>query len=191
MWPNGVLPQAGDNVTIDKNWTVLLDVDPAPLNYLIVDGNLFADDTRDVNLTANSIHVRLGNITAGNPTTNFYRNFVIQINGNRSDNGFYIDPIVAGNKYFVITGSLNLNGISPATVTTVLTQTAFRGDRVINVAASIDWRVGDTLVLSPSFSKATEYETVYIAGILPNGTVTLNTSLLYTHYGAPNVTIDN
>ncbi len=157
MWPNGVLPKAGDNVTIDSSWTVLLDVDPAPLNYLIVDGSLFADDTRDVNLTANAIHIRNGNITAGNPTTNFYRNFVIQINGYKTDNGFYIDPILAGNKYFVITGSLNLNGFAPTTVTTVLTKTAFRGDTVINVAASIDWRIGDTLVLSPSFSNSTEY----------------------------------
>jgi len=110
-----------------------------------------------VKLTANSIHIRLGNITAGNPTTNFYRNFVIQINGNKADNGYYIDPIVAGNKYFVITGSLNLNGVAPTTVTTVLTKTAFIGDKVINVAASIDWKIGDTLVLSPSFSNSKEY----------------------------------
>ena len=82
---------------------------------------------------------------------------MIQINGNRTDNGFYIDPIVAGNKYFVITGSLNLNGIAPTTVSTVLTKTAFKGDRVINVDANFDWKTGDTLVLSPSFSNSTEY----------------------------------
>ena len=142
-------------------------------------------------LTANSINVRLGSITAGNPTTSFYHNFTIQINGNKADTNTTIDRNLQANKFFVVTGSLNLYGISPTTVSTVLTKTANIGDTSINVAASIDWRVGDTLVLSPSFSNATEYETVYIASILPNGTVTLNTSLLYTHYGAPNVTIDN
>ena len=191
MWPNGVLPKAGDNVTIEKSWIVLLDMDPAPINYLIVDGTLFADDSRDVNITANSIHIRAGNITAGNPTTNFYRNFVIQINGQKTDNGFYVDPIIAGNKYMVITGSLNLNGIAPTTVSTVLTKTAFKGEKVINVAASIDWKIGDTLVLSPSFSTYSEYETVTIAAIFPDGSVTLTNPLQYTHYGAPTVTIDN
>jgi hypothetical protein len=60
-----VVPRAGDNVTINGNWTVKLNVDPAALNYLIIDGDVFADDTRDVNITANAIHVRAGSIIAG------------------------------------------------------------------------------------------------------------------------------
>ncbi len=32
QWPDGVLPSDGDNVTINCNWTILMDLDPAPMN---------------------------------------------------------------------------------------------------------------------------------------------------------------
>ena len=81
QWPNGVVPQAGDNVTLNGNWTVLLDVDPNPLDYFIIDGTLLADDTRDVNITANSIFIRAGNLSAGVSIKPFVHKFTLQING--------------------------------------------------------------------------------------------------------------
>lgn len=152
QWPNGVVPQAGDDVVVNGNWTVILDVDPAPLNYLIIDGTVIADDTRDVNITANSIHIRAGNLSAGRPDAPFLHNFVVQINGLRTDNGWTIDPTLAGRKYMVVTGILNLHGVAPTTVTTFLTQTVASGSSTIFVDSSTDWAVGDTIVLSPSFS---------------------------------------
>lgn len=83
QWPNQTVPKAMDNVTINGNWTVLLDVDPAPLNYLIIDGTLIADDTRDVNITARSIFIRAGNVTAGSPTSPFMHKFTIQISNTK------------------------------------------------------------------------------------------------------------
>ena len=71
QWPNETLPQAGDNVTLNGNWTVILDVDPAPLDYFIIDGTLVADDSRNVNITANSIFIRAGNLTAGSTSSPF------------------------------------------------------------------------------------------------------------------------
>jgi hypothetical protein len=139
-------------VTLNGNWTVLLDMDPNPINYFVVDGTLIADDTRNVNITCNSMHVRAGNITAGSPSTPFLHNYTIQINGLKTDNGFYIDPIVAGNKYMVITGTVNLYGVAPPTVSTYLTKTAFAGSTSLYVNSNSGWNVGDTLVVSPSFS---------------------------------------
>jgi hypothetical protein len=121
--PNSVVPQAGDNVTVSGNWTVIMDVDPNPLGYLVVDGDLISDDTRDVNITAKSIHIRAGSITAGSSSSPFLHRFTIQPNGNKSDSGYYyIDPVVAGNKYLVVTGRLNLYGNPPSAATTHLTQ---------------------------------------------------------------------
>ena len=40
QWPNGILPQAGDNVTINYEWNMELDVTPPVLNYLKIQGNL-------------------------------------------------------------------------------------------------------------------------------------------------------
>ena len=191
QWPNGKIPQAGDNVTVNGNWTVLLDMDPAPINYFIVDGILLLDDTRDVNITANSIHVRAGNISVGNPNNPFFHKFVIQVNGLKTDNGFYIDPMIAGNKYMVVTGTLNLYGVAPSTVTSFLTKTAFKGDTSIFVNDTTDWVAGDTLVLSPSFSTYSEYEKVTISAINADGSLSLTSPLQYTHYGASTLTISN
>ena len=120
QWPNGVVPQPGDNVTVNGNWTVLLDVDPSYLNNLTIDGTLVADDTRDINITANFIHIRAGNVTFGSAAKPFRHKVTFQINSLKTDNGFVIDPIIAGNKHFVVTGVLSLHGISPSTVTTTL-----------------------------------------------------------------------
>ena len=155
QWPNGVVPQAGDNVTLNGNWTVLLDVDPNPLDYFIIDGTLLADDTRDVNITANSIFIRAGNLSAGVSIKPFVHKFTLQINGQRTDPGFVIDPLLSANKFMVVTGSLNLYGKAPNSVSTYLTQTATQGTSTIYVGSSSDWAVGDTLVLSPSFSTRT------------------------------------
>jgi hypothetical protein len=83
QWPNGVVPAATENVTVNGNWTVLLDIDPAPANYLIIDGTLIADDTRDVNITARSIFIRAGNVTAGSPSTPFQHKFTIQVSNSK------------------------------------------------------------------------------------------------------------
>lgn len=151
QWPNQTVPGYMQNVTVNGNWTVLLDIDPAPADYMIIDGTIIADDTRDVNITARSIFIRAGNISIGTEANPFQHKFTIQVTNIKEDHGWYIDPLIAGNKYVVVTGSLNLYGIAPTTVTTSLTATALAGDTLLFVASSTDWGVGDTLALSPSY----------------------------------------
>lgn len=141
QWPGGVVPQAGDNVTLNGNWTVVMDIDPNPLGYFIIDGTLIAKDNRDTNLTADSIFIRAGNLTAGSKASPFLHKFTIQVNGNKSDVGQVIDPIVAGNKFFVVTGILNIHGVSPANPITTLAEGAAAGATTIKVNADIsDWK---------------------------------------------------
>ena len=65
--------------------------------------------------------------------------------------------MIAGNNYMVVTGTLNLFGVAPNTVTSFLTKTALKGDSSIYVNDTTNWVVGDTLVISPSFSTYSEY----------------------------------
>ena len=118
---------------------------------MIIDGTVIADDTRNINLTARSIFIRSGNITVGTPTKPFLHNFTIQINNTKSDKGWFIDEVVAGNKYLVVTGSLNLYGNAPDTVQTFLTKSASANAEKIFVKKNNDWAVGDTLGISPSY----------------------------------------
>jgi len=178
-------------VTVNGNWTVLLDVDPAVLEYLTVDGVLFADDRRDVNITAKSIFIRAtGNISAGSVSSPFLHKFTIQINGAKTDAGHTIDSVLSGNKFMVVTGSLNLYGQPTTTAQTTLKQTATAGSSTIQVG-TVDWSAGDIIVLSPSFSKSTEHERKVIQSVNLDGSVTLTTPLSYTHYGASTITINN
>ena len=75
---------------------------------MTIDGDVIADDTRDVNITAKSIHIRAGNLSAGSPSTPFLHKLTIQITNNRDATQYSIDELIGGNKFIVVTGSLNL-----------------------------------------------------------------------------------
>lgn len=191
QWPNGVVPQPGDNVTLNGNWTVVLDVDPNPLNNFTIDGTLIADDSRDVTIIANFIHIRAGNFTAGSPGTPFMHNLTFQLNGQKTSPVFTVDPLLSANKLFVVSGSLNLYGNAPSSVSTHLSQSALINTTTLFVGDSTGWAAGDTLVLSPSFSKYNEFESVTIQSINADGSITITAPLNYTHYGASSLTINN
>jgi hypothetical protein len=59
-----------------------------------------------INVTAESIWVRLGSWTFGNSTNHFEKPVVIQLNGRKNDTGFVIDPAYAGRKNLVVSGRL-------------------------------------------------------------------------------------
>lgn len=132
-------------------------MDPNPINNLTIDGNLIADDTRDVNIVANFIFIRAGNFSAGSPTNPFTYKLNIQLNGAKLDTARVIDPLLTGNKFLVVTGSLNLYGAPPSTVIATLTETAFKNSNKIKVDDYTGWAIGDSITLAPSFSIATEY----------------------------------
>ena len=64
------MPGSGANVTVNGNWTVIMDVDPAPSTFLTIDGDVFVSD-RDTVIQADSIWIRAGSLHAGNTTSPF------------------------------------------------------------------------------------------------------------------------
>ena len=46
------------------------------------------------------------------------------------------------------------------------------------------WSVGDSIALSPSYSKYFEHETVKITAINANGSLSISPPLKYNHYGS-------
>ena len=114
-----------------------------------------------------------------------------QLNGQKTSRPFTVDPMLSANKLFTVTGSLNLYGNAPSSVSTVLTQSALVGSSTLFVDDSTGWVAGDTLVLSPSFSTYSKFETVTIQTINADGSITLAAPLTYTHYGSGSLTINN
>jgi hypothetical protein len=144
----------------------------------------------DRNITCDSIWIRAGSLNAGNASVPFQSKLTIQVNGERFDPGYVFDETLAANKVFVVTGKLNLYGISPATISAKLTKNALVGDSTIQVSSVSGWKVGDEIGLAPSFFKSREYEKLTITGISGN-VVTFTPALKYDHYGDASVTINN
>jgi hypothetical protein len=189
QWPNEVLPQEGDNVTVSGNWTLIMDVSPPRLNNLTINGDVFVAD-KDTVIQANFIWIRAGSLHAGNSSVPFKYKLDIILYGEKSDRSFVVDPTVAGNKYLVVTGMLSLYGQAPGSIWTRLTGKAAAGATEITVASTSDWVVGDQLGIAPSFNNPSEYEKVTITAISGN-TVTFTPALNYTHYGEANPSISN
>ena len=137
---------------------MLIDIQPKIIDKFIVDGDLVVQDSFDINITAQSVFIRSGSLNVGNSSNPFTHQFTIQINGGLYDSEDYIDPLLNLNKYLVVTGSLALYGVKPASQITYLKQGAMKGSDKIHPGSSSGWKVGDKLSLSPSFSNYNEYE---------------------------------
>jgi hypothetical protein len=183
------MPSAGDNVTVNGNWTVVMDVDPAVANNLTIDGDVFVSD-RDTVIQANFIWIRAGSLNAGNSSSPFGFKLNIIINGSKNSTSYAIDPLTAGNKFMIVTGRLSLYGTPPSTVWTQLTAKATAGATSISVNSASGWAVGDQIAIAPSFNNSFEYDSVTITAI-SGTTVTFTPALNYTHFGDTSATISN
>lgn len=51
QWPGERMPLPGENVTVNGNWTIIMDVDPAPCGFMQIDGEVIIEDKEDRNVT--------------------------------------------------------------------------------------------------------------------------------------------
>jgi hypothetical protein len=95
----------------------------------------------------------------------------------------YDDITDVGNKVIGVTGVFSLYGNPTPNTWNRLTNFNTATPNVITVQDVTGWAVGDTLVVSPSGTSASEWETATITNI--NGKViTLSKNLEKWHYGA-------
>jgi hypothetical protein len=143
QWPFGRLPLDGENVTVNGNWTIIMDIDPAVCEFMEIDGDVIIPNGADRNITCQSIWIRAGSLTAGSASAPYANSLTIQLNGNKNDPGYVFDPSLEGGKLFVVTGKLTLYGIIPATTSAKLAAIAYPKDTSIKVDSNLGWKVGD------------------------------------------------
>ena len=128
QWPEGRLPLPGENVSIHGNWTILMDVDPAEMEFFYVDGDVIIPESNlEVTIKADSIWVRAGSIKAGNASVPHPGSITFEITGSKNDVGYVMTPDVGGTKLFVVHGALELYGRAPSTKWTKLKSSAVAG----------------------------------------------------------------
>ena len=177
-WPSGRVPVADEVVTIPPRIRMRLDVAPPALGGLDIQGELEADSTRDLSLTAEWIKVA-GTFRIGSEAAPFPRRAVITLTGSGSGDaitgmGRRVLGVVPG-------GHLELHGPVRRAWTRLATSTT-PGSVTLTVAADVDWRVGDRIAIAPSGFDPFQAEDRRISAVAGR-TITVATPLQHPHYG--------
>jgi hypothetical protein len=164
-WPSGRIPRAGDKVVIPADKWVVLDQDSGDLDLLQILGTLQFADTRSITLSATRIAV-FGTLLIGNTTAPYVNNATILLRGVVASPVLAIDnTLFLGNKVLAVFGSFKAFGRPRAVTWTRLASTAAVGSTSIVVNGAVDWRVGESIVISPTEYDASQLETVVISKV--------------------------
>ena len=183
-WGGNPPPIHGDTVWVQKGRTLMLDISPPRLYFLLIEGSLIFDRA---NLELNCLYMFLahgGSLTVGTELEPFEQQATITLHGN----------VVAqelptyGAKLIGCRGcTLDLHGIQRARTWTRLSQPALVGEQQICLQQYVDWPVGSELIITSTsfwegYSTPSQTEQVRIAALSDDGyCINLNYPLNYTH----------
>ncbi|XP_071356429.1 PKHD1 like 1, tandem duplicate 1 [Trachinotus anak] len=197
---NFTVPTEGADVVIPSGMWVVLDSDTPPLNKLTVIGvleipdNLNSSSTRTARSAPESnavvidavyISIQGGRLVAGWKDQPFRGQLHIKLRGNhRTPDWPLPNGPNQGSKVLGVFGTLELYGQPHNVYHTKLAATAEAGSNTLTLAQSVDWQVGDEVVISTTSYSAWETEKRQITAVSSDGRmVTLNQPLTYTHIG--------
>ena len=183
-WGGNPPPIHGDTVWIQKGRTLLLDVSPPRLYFLLIEGALIFDRA---DLELECLYMFLahgGSLTVGTELEPFEQKATITLHGN----------VVAqelptyGAKLIGCRGcTLDLHGIPRVRTWTRLSQPALVGETRICVQQAVDWPIGSEIIVTSTsfwegYSTPSQTERVRVAGLSTNGyCIELANALNYTH----------
>ena len=184
IWPDGQLPQEGQDVFINCSWYVLLDTEIPRLGRLTLCGVLEVMDGMDHTIEADIILITGGRLVAGYPDTPLTTSKVTFIlHGDRSspEVSFDIGPIL-GSKAIGAFGELILTSKPRLPTWTTLGATVEAGGTEIVLSESVEWEVGDEIVITSTSFEGAESETAVISTVSNSGTtLTLSSPLQFQH----------
>ena len=182
VWPDGVLPGEGDDVFINCSWYLLLDTAIPPLGRLTVCGVLEVLDGMDHTIEADLIIIT-GRLVAGYPDTPFTNRLTFLLHGDTSspEVTFESGPIL-GSKAVGVFGELILTSVPRTPSWTTLGATVEEEGTKIVLSESVEWEVGDEIVITSTSFEGLESETAVISAVSGSKTtLTLSSPLRYRH----------
>uniref|UniRef100_A0A3Q3JRM8 Polycystic kidney and hepatic disease 1 (autosomal recessive)-like 1 n=1 Tax=Monopterus albus TaxID=43700 RepID=A0A3Q3JRM8_MONAL len=189
---NFKVPTAGSDAIIPSGNWIILDINTPPLHKLTVIGVLEIPDT--LNTAAWDVSVRRclhlllfqgGRLIAGSADKPFRGQLCINLRGNHFTPDWPLpNGPNQGAKVLGVFGELELYGQPRSVYHTKLAATADAGSNTLNLAQSVDWQVGDEVIISTTSYSAWETEKRQITNVSADGLVlTLNQPLTHTHIG--------
>ncbi|XP_068431576.1 PKHD1 like 1, tandem duplicate 1 [Clinocottus analis] len=193
-------PAEGADVVIPSGTWVVLDADTPRLNKLTVVGVLEIPDNlknsssrssraapeyRVVVLDAVYISIQGGRLIAGWDDAPFRGQLHIKLRGkHKTPDSLLPNGPNQGAKVLGVFGTLELYGQPPNVYHSKLLSTSAAGSSTLRLSESVDWQVGDEVVISTTSYDAWETEKRRIAAVSADGRVlTLNQTLTHTHIG--------
>ncbi|XP_016299954.1 fibrocystin-L-like [Sinocyclocheilus anshuiensis] len=191
------VPQEGSDVIIPAGIWMVVDVVVPSLNKLKIVGVLEIPDTNNVTstssvsqynnivLNATYISIQGGRLIAGWPNEPFRGQLQIILRGSHSTPDWLLPSgLNQGSKVLGVFGSLDLYGMPHNVYHTKLASTSQAGNSTISLQESVDWKVGDKILLSTTSYDPWQTEIRTITAVSDYGrTLTLDQPLSYTHIG--------
>ena len=184
---DGSVPKENADVMITSTWWMVADVTIPKLNRLYIYGVLELENGRDHQLTANIIFISglYGNLIVGWPDKPMQNNVIISLTGNWETKDLPLNngPTL-GSKAIGVFSRLQLIGEGRNVYWTRLAKTANVGDTTIDLVESVDWVVGNEILISTTSYQPAEAEKFTITSLENNNQrVGLSGALLYKHLG--------
>ncbi len=183
LWSNPAtwtapFPGAATDVMVPAGTTLVLDTSVS-IRTLMVHGTLYCADA-NISLQAEWVMVHGGRLECGSKQSPMLHNFTLTLVGNDDDENHMGmgDKFLAG----MSTAVIELHGEERVSWTQ-LAATANVGSTSIMLAESVDWRVGDQIVLAPTGAGTAEGEVATIASITGGTNIGLSGQLAFRHYG--------
>uniref|UniRef100_A0A3Q3K5H6 Polycystic kidney and hepatic disease 1 (autosomal recessive)-like 1 n=1 Tax=Monopterus albus TaxID=43700 RepID=A0A3Q3K5H6_MONAL len=197
---NFKVPTAGSDAIIPSGKWIILDINTPPLHKLTVIGVLEIPDTLNSsstwqaqaapqysNLVIDAVYISIqgGRLIAGSADKPFRGQLCINLRGNHFTPDWPLpNGPNQGAKVLGVFGELELYGQPRSVYHTKLAATADAGSNTLNLAQSVDWQVGDEVIISTTSYSAWETEKRQITNVSADGLVlTLNQPLTHTHIG--------
>jgi hypothetical protein len=151
-WGGDFAPLEGDMVHIPKGLNLLVDVDSTPiLSAVVVEGSLIFPSNPNPNhlrtFDAHYVMVRGGLFEIGTEQFPYTSKLVITMHSNRSSPEL---PIFGNKVIAMYNGVLDLHGIPRVPTWTELDVTADIGSSQITLIRTVDWQVGEKIVIAPT-----------------------------------------
>ena len=165
-WRDQRFPRAGDIVRIPEGQVILLDVYTPEFLFVLVQGHLYFDRSRDVSLDSTYIFVYGGYMEIGTADEPYERNAVVTLHGDRFTD---IDMPMFGAKCLVVAalgagthnhhfnprphppgpdmGQLEVHGLKRLRTWTKLSVTANAGEDFVVTSEPVDFKAGETVVI--------------------------------------------
>eukprot|EP00854_Cymbomonas_tetramitiformis_P005436 gene5436-6591_t len=186
QWPNGRVPADGDYVTVEAAWRLWLDVQPASLGQLAIDGELhFDEEVCGITLEVVNIVVGgTGELHIGSATSPYMCQAAVRLSGDRSSPWLAIADVDIGNKALANFGVVEIHGIPRLETRAMLGAVASKGASQVVVDRSVDWQIGESILITSSSFDQTEAE-VFAIVAKDGQALTLDGTLAHAHFGAP------